>query len=290
MQTKQQIERLLASAGVSPNKRLGQNFLIDLNLVRFLVDSANITADDVVLEVGCGTGSLTEAFAEKAGAVIAVEYDRALAPIAVRQLRDAGNVTVINADILKGKSKLTGEVVSAVAEACDRLPGKLKLVANLPYSVGSVVMANLIIGPTVVDEMYVTVQKEVAHRMIAVAGDKRYGTLSILMNATGDVKIIRNLPPSVFWPAPQVESTIVRFCRQQEKVRRIADMQILHDVIALFMGHRRKTIRACVKFAAGGLAGIDWPDVMERARVNPTDRPEQLPADKYVAMANLCNI
>ena len=290
MQTKQQIERLLASVGASPNKRLGQNFLIDLNLARFLVDSANITSDDVVLEVGCGTGSLTEAFAEKAGVVIAVEYDRALAPIAARQLCDAGNVIIINADILKGKSTLTGEVVSAVSDACADFPGKLKLVANLPYNVGSVVMANLIIGPTVVDEMYVTVQKEVAHRMIAVVGDKCYGTLSILMGAAGDVKIIRNLPPSVFWPAPKVESTIVRFYRQQEKVRLISDMQVLHDVIALFMCHRRKTLRACVKFATGVLADVDWPGVMESACVNPTDRPERLSADKYVAMSNLCSM
>ena len=125
MQTKQQIEQLLASAGVEPNKRLGQNFLIDLNLMRLLVDSANIGNDDIVLEVGCGTGSLTQGLAERAGKVIAVELDKTLAKIAARELANAGNVEVINADILENKNTINRTISDAIELARKKLPGKI---------------------------------------------------------------------------------------------------------------------------------------------------------------------
>ena len=112
MQTKRQIQQLLASAGASPNKQLGQHFLIDLNLMRLLVDSADITTDDVVLEVGCGTGSLTEALAERAGKVVSVEVDRALAEIARTRLAKAGNVEIINADALESKAATTVDMAA----------------------------------------------------------------------------------------------------------------------------------------------------------------------------------
>ena len=113
-QTKQQIQQLLSSAGTSPNKRLGQNFLIDLNLMRLLLDEASIGGSDIVLEVGCGTGSMTEALAAAAASVIAVEYDSKLAMIAARQLKEAANVEIINTDVLENKNTLCPEVAAAV--------------------------------------------------------------------------------------------------------------------------------------------------------------------------------
>jgi len=289
MQTKQQIQQLLASASFRPNKRLGQHFLIDLNLMRLLVDSANISNNDILLEVGCGTGSLTEALAEKAGYCFAVEHDQRLAEIAERELAKAENVEVINTDILESKNTISRTITEAIGLARKKYSGRVLLVANLPYNVACPVMLNLATGPTTVDCMYVTVQKEVAERMTAAAGSKNYGTLSILLAATGDVKTIRILKPTVFWPQPQVESAMVSFVRQEEKVSRILNMELFGEVVNLFMGHRRKMLKSCTKFASGKLGKIDnWSGGFQKSSVEPSNRPEQVPPQGYIAVANLC--
>jgi len=289
MHTKHQIQQLLASAGVFPNKHFGQHFLIDLNLMRVLIDSAHISGDDIVLEVGCGTGSLTEGLAERAGYCIAVEVDPTLAKIAKEQLAGKDNVNVVNTDILEGKHTISGTVTKAIEAARKKRPGRLLLVANLPYNVACPVMLNLVEGPTVVDEMYVTVQKQVAERMTAKPGRGDYGTLSIFLSATGEVKAERILKPTVFWPQPQVESAMVSFVRKEEKVSRIKSMELFGEVINLFMGHRRKMLKACTKFASGELLDIDnWPEVFEQCSIDPTQRPEKLPPQDYIAIANLC--
>ena len=287
MQTKRQIRQLLSSAGIYPNKRLGQHFLIDLNLMRLLVDSANIQKNDVVLEVGCGTGSLTEALAGKAGRTIAVEVDRNLAEIAKKRLAGTETLELIKADILESKNTISHTVTNALALACKECPGRILLVANLPYNVASPVIMNLVTGPAIADCMYVTVQKEIADRMTAGPGSSDYGILSILLSATGDVEMIRTLKPTVFWPQPQVDSAMVSFVRNRAKADRIANMELFRETVSLFMGHRRKTLMACSKLARGKLAGIaDWPEIFERCCLDPTQRPETLRAEDYIAIAN----
>jgi 16S rRNA (adenine1518-N6/adenine1519-N6)-dimethyltransferase len=290
MQTKRHIERLLATAGVTPNKRLGQNFLIDLNLMRLLIGAAHIGHDDIVLEVGCGTGSFTEGLAEAAGVVIAVEYDKKLAAIAAGQLKSAPNVKIINADVLENKNTINHEVTAAVEKARARLDGSFMLVANLPYNVAAPVMMNLITGELVADSLCVTVQKEVGDRMTAAPGSGSYGVLSVFMTAAGEAQVLRRLKPSVFWPSPEVESVMVRFRRQAERADRIHDVGLFKEVVNLFMGHRRKMLQACVKFAAGHLSAIhDWHGVFERAFVEPHHRGEELSADEFISIANICN-
>ncbi|UCF44089.1 MAG: ribosomal RNA small subunit methyltransferase A [Planctomycetota bacterium] len=289
MQTKQQIQQLLASAQVRPNKRLGQHFLIDLNLMKLLVDLANIGRQDVVLEVGCGTGSLTQALAEKAGRVLAVEMGKSMAKIAERELAEAKNIEVICTDILQTKHTLNSTVADALELACKRHAGRFLLVANLPYNVASPVILNLVAGSVRADGMYVTVQREVADRMTAACGNTDYGTLSILLAATGNVKVERRLKPTVFWPQPQVDSAMISFVRSEERQRRVANMEFFSEVVRLFMGHRRKMLKACTRFASGKLAGIEnWQDVFERASINPRSRPEQVSPEEYVAISNAC--
>ncbi len=289
MQTKRHIERLLATAGVKPNKRLGQNFLIDLNLMRLLIGAAHIKREDTILEVGCGTGSFTQGLAEAAGQVIAVEYDKKLAAIAADQLKSARNVTIINADVLENKNTICHEVAAAVEEARDRIGGRCRLVANLPYNVAAPVMMNLTTGPLVTDSMCVTVQKEVGDRMVAGPGSGNYGVLSVVMAAMGEAQVMRKLKPSVFWPRPEVESVMVRFRRQSQKAERIHDAGLFKEVVNLFMGHRRKMMQACVKFARGRLSEVkDWHDVFARAFVEPHRRGEELGTDEYISITNLC--
>ena len=288
MQTKRQIQQLLTSAGASPKKRLGQHFLIDLNLMRLLVDSANINSNDIVLEVGCGTGSLTEALIERAGMVLAVELDRTLSEITKTQLVNAENVEVINADILENKNTLSRTVTNSLESARKKYHGRILLVANLPYNAASPTILNLVTGSTVADAMFVTVQKEVADRMIAAPASSDYGTLSIFLSAVGHVKTIRVLKPTVFWPQPQVDSVMVSFVRDRAKLKRIENMELFSQTVHLFMGHRRKTLTACSKLARGELAKIDnWPEIFEICSINPAQRPEQLGAENYIAIANL---
>ena len=161
---------------------------------------AGLTEQDVVLEVGTGTGSLTEELAASSGRVITVEYDNVLYAIAKKQLAAFDNVVPFNRDVLENKNTIHAEVLEAVDKARRECPGRFLLVANLPYNVGSCVMANLITGPVLADAMFVTVQKEVADRMAAAPNHDAYGTLSILMAATGHVHFLRKLPASVFWP------------------------------------------------------------------------------------------
>jgi len=289
MQTKQDIERLLAGAGTQPKHRLGQNFLVDLNLMRLLIQDAHLNEQDIVLEVGTGTGSFSEGIAEKCGRLVTVEYDTALFNIAQTRLNQFDNVTQFNMDILENKNTIQRDVLEAVQSARNELGGRFLLMANLPYNVGSSVMANLISGPVVVDGMFATIQKEVADRMAATTGNADYGTLSILMAATGTVRFLRKLPPSVFWPRPQVDSAMVRFQRDPKKVQQIHDMQTFREVIILFMGHRRKMLKACSKFAEGNLEKVrHWADIFAEAVVDPHMRPEELTPQQYVNIANLC--
>ncbi len=307
MQTKRQIQELLTAVGVAPNRRLGQHFLVDLNLMRLLIESAGIGPGDVVLEVGTGTASLTEALAEQAGSVVTVELDRTLAGIAQSQLAGATNVQALNTDALSNKGSIAPAVIEAVEAARARLAemgrigpmrpigpvaaqSRFMLVANLPYDVASPIMINLVKGPLIVDAMCVTVQKEVAERMVASPGSRDYGTVSIFLQATGKVEMVRTLPASAFWPPPQVESAVVRYVRDLVKSQSIVDINLFGAVVNLFIGHRRKMLRACAKGAPPELGGRDiWPEIFERCAVDPTRRPEELSPDQYVALANACH-
>jgi 16S rRNA (adenine1518-N6/adenine1519-N6)-dimethyltransferase len=162
-------------------------------------------------------------------------------------------------------------------------------VSNLPYDVASSVMIDLVKGPMTADAMFVTVQKEVAERMTAPPGGRAYGTLSIFLQATGEVELMRRLKPSVFWPPPGVDSAVIRYVRDPAKSRRILDMDVLDGVVGLFIGHRRKMLRACIKQAPPELGGRDlWLKFFEQHAIDPTHRPEELSPDQYVDLADSC--
>jgi len=289
MQTKSQIQQLLATRGLLPNRRLGQNFLIDLNLMNVLLNAADIQKSDTVLEVGPGTGSLTVELAGRAGRVIAVEFDSGLAQIAAEQLASVENLRLINEDILKDKNNLNPKVINHLRESAKTLGGRLMLVSNLPYKVASPVMMNLTIKTPSVDAMCVTIQKEVAQRMTASAGDKHYGSLSIFLAATGSVETLRNLKPSVFWPQPQINSAMIGYRRDEQKSENIKNMELFHDLVSALMNHRRKMVRSIHRFAPPSLQNIDnWPRLLESACIDPESRPEKIPPEQFVQLANLC--
>lgn len=281
--TKQQLEQFLNQAGVTPRRQWGQNFLIDLNLMRLLVDTAQLQGNETVLEVGAGTGSLTDLVAPRAGRVIAVEIDKTLAAVAAEELRQHNNVTLMNTDILSSKHAINNMVLDAVAASQAELQGPFIMIANLPYQVSAPLMMNLLFGNLTCQAMYVTVQLEVATRMTAAPGTKEFGPLSILLQATGQVRQIRKIKPTAFWPMPNVFSAMVRWQRDDALNNQIRDIQALKKIVDLLLGHRRKTIKSCLSL---GQIECDPIPLSQELRIDLNARAETLSVEKFVQVAN----
>ena len=207
--------------GIEPATRHGQNFLIDLNLQQMIVDAAELTKDDVVLEVGTGTGGLTAILAQRSAAVVTVEIDGHLFELASELLFDCPNVTMLHFDALHNKNQFDPRVMEAVGRRLAEAPGRrFKLAANLPYNIATPVLSNLLLAEHVPDAMVATIQKELAERIVAQPWTKDYGALSAWMQCQATTEIVRIMPPSVFWPLPKVDSAIVRITVDRGPPRR----------------------------------------------------------------------
>lgn len=236
--------KLFKDHGFNPRRDLGQNFLIDINLVEFAVRAAELSKDDIVLEVGPGTGGMTTFMAEQAGKVICVEIDRNMFALATKATEDCDNVTLLNRDILKNKNTISPEVTELLhTELAARPNSQLKLVANLPYNVATPVISNLVASDLPWQKMVCTIQLELGERMIAEPGTSNYGALSVWLQSQCSVKIIRRLGPKVFWPRPKVDSAIVSLWRHDGRGDRILDKPFFLDFLRRLFHHRRKLLR-----------------------------------------------
>lgn len=234
-----------AEAGVDVKAKHGQNFLIDLNLLGILVDAAELDPRDVVLEVGTGTGSLTGLIAQRAAAVVSVEIDPQMHQLASEELFGLPNVVLLQQDALANKHTLSPAVVSAVEEQLHAGPARrLKLVANLPYNVATPILANLLSSPICPVSMTVTIQKELADRITARPSTKDFSALSVWMQSQCRARIVRTLPPTVFWPRPKVTSAILHLDVDAERRNQLADPQYFHDFVRQLFCHRRKLLRS----------------------------------------------
>ena len=304
VQSKNELRDLLAKARVALRPRLGQNFLIDANLMQLLVKTANLRPEDTVLEVGAGTGSLTELLAQSCGAVVAVEVDRRLADITRRRLSDYTNVDLICQNALQ-ESKLSMDMTLQLTNNLARLGGRLLLVANLPYNLASPLLSEGICGELPFAEMYFTVQREVADRILSPARRKSYGLLSIVFQAAGRVRRIRNVPPAAFWPEPKIDSTILSWIRATEALEPNPDgkkgigatapiatevLLTVRDVAKVLLHYRRKKISSCIALKQDSpLTITDLNRALAVTGIDSDLRAEQLCVEQYIALAQAIN-
>ncbi len=277
-QTKSFLLQRFREMGIQPATRHGQNFLIDLNLQQLIVDSADLSAQDVVLEVGTGTGALTALMAQRAGAVVTVEIDGHLFELASELLLDCDNVTMLQQDALKNKNTFAPQVLDTLGAALAQDPSRrLKLVANLPYNVATPVLSNLLSCPYVPHLMVATIQKELAERMVAAPWSKDYGALSAWVQCQADTDIVRIMPPSVFWPPPKVESAIVRIAMDRARRDQVPDLRYFHQFVKAIFIHRRKFLRANVVAAMKKfLSKAEVDAILATMNLPPDARAEQL--------------
>lgn len=277
-QTKSFLMQKLQEIGVEPATRHGQNFLIDLNLLEMIVDTAEIDKRDVVLEVGTGTGSLTSLMAPKAAEVITAEIDGHLFELASEELLDHTNVTALNIDALKNKNQFSQELLATIEEKLahdsDR---RLKLVANLPYNVATPILSNLLLTDFTPHTMVATIQKELADRIVAQPWTKDYSALSVWIQSQCQAEIVRIMPPSVFWPAPKVHSAIIKLVVDPSKRAEIPDLRYFHQFVKAIFLHRRKFLRANIVAAMKAHLSKEQIDVvLEGMQLTPDTRTEQL--------------
>lgn len=275
-------------AGIRPDTRHGQNFLVDLNLVRLLVDAAQLDRRDVVLEVGTGTGSLTAMLAARAGAVVSAEISSELHQLAGEELVDCPNVTLLQLDALKNKHRLHPELLEAVRRYLGPDPARrLKLVANLPYNVATPIVSNLLSWEVRPYSMTVTIQKELADRIIARPKTKDYSALSVWIQSQCTAEVVRILPPTVFWPRPKVHSAIIHIVPDESLRSRIADPSFFHTFVRDIFLHRRKFLRGSLLSVYKRQLGKEAIDrLLDALQLDTSARAEELEIEQLLQLSD----
>ncbi|GHP13124.1 ribosomal RNA small subunit methyltransferase A [Lentilactobacillus fungorum] len=269
---------------LSAKKSLGQNFLVDLNILTKIVEAAKIKKTDDVIEIGPGIGGLTEQLAQSAHQVLGFEIDQNLLPVLKETLAPYDNIQILNQDILKAN------LPKIVAEL---LPGDrpLKVVANLPYYITTPIVMNLLASPLHFESIVVMMQKEVAERLTASPSTKAYGSLSVIVQEMNQVDISFIVPKTAFIPQPKVDSAIVRLTKRENRsVKPFDEKRFAGFVRGCFM-HQRKTLwnNLLGFFGKADDTKETITKVLNSVQINPTDRAEQLTVTQFVQLCNACH-
>jgi 16S rRNA (adenine1518-N6/adenine1519-N6)-dimethyltransferase len=288
-QTLSYLRNIFQARGIRPKNKLGQSFLIDLNLLDVILRTAGLTQDDMVLEIGAGTGSLTTRLAGEAGAVLSVEIDPDFFALAKEMTKALPNVTLLHVDILKNKNTLNPVVLATLANLQDRSGRvQLKLVANLPYAVAAPALANLLLSDFAFERMVVMVQSEIADRLLAAPGCKEYGALAVLLQSLADIEAVRRrVPPTVFWPRPQVESAIILIQPNVLKRAHVGDVARFRNFLRDLYTQRRKNLRsALTSFPNRRREKADVDRTLAEIGLPGTVRAEELTAEQHLQLCN----
>lgn len=266
--------------GFNFQKKFGQNFLIDDHVINKIINGAEVTKDDFVLEIGPGIGTMTQYLAEAAREVAAVEIDKKLIPILGETLSAYDNVTIINEDILK---------VDIRALALEKNGGKpIKVVANLPYYITTPIIMGLFESHVPIDNITVMVQKEVADRMKVGPGSKDYGALSLAVQYYAKPYLVANVPANCFIPRPNVDSAVIRLTRHEHPVVEVEDETLMFNIIRGSFNQRRKTLQNGLKNS--GLFPLSKEEIVTsiiEAGLPETVRGEALTLEQFANLANI---
>lgn len=261
-------------------KKFGQNFLIDTTVLDRIIDAAQITREDCVLEIGPGIGTMTQYLAERAGSVVAVEIDKNLIPILEETLAAYDNVTVINEDILK---------VDVAKLAEEKNGGRpIKVVANLPYYITTPIIMGLFEKQVPLKSITIMVQKEVADRMQVGPGTKDYGALSLAVQYYAKPEIVANVPPNCFIPRPNVGSAVIRLTRYEQPPVSVRDEKRMFAIIRASFNQRRKTLVNGLGNAPElGVSKEQAAAALEKMQLSPTVRGEALTLAEFARLSDL---
>lgn len=266
-----QVKKLLSDFNIKPRKRLGQHFLIANSYLERIVEHAEITSDDVVLEPGAGMGNLTQLLARKAGKVLAVELDKKLCDCLKTIFKDDPKVRIIESDVLKLKFKdFIGE-------------GPLKIVGNPPYYISSQFLEKLVEERQYISSAFLSLQREYFERMISKPGNKSYSRLSIFVQTFFDVKPLFKIPRSCFYPKPEVESVFFKLSPKSNL--EIKDHRILDELTREFFQKRRKRLARIVKDSTK-LQGWGIIEILQQMHIDLNKRPEDISVEEYIKIAN----
>ncbi len=274
-------KEIISKYGFKFSKSLGQNFLIDENILFKIIDGADITEDDVVLEIGPGIGTLTQGLAEKASKVVAVEIDKKLIPILKQTLSPYTNVEIINNDVLKL------DLLKLVKEKSPNKP--VKVIANLPYYVTTPIVMKFLEEKIPLENMVVMIQKEVADRMQAKPGTKDYGALSVAVQYYSEPKIITKVPRTVFMPQPNVESTVIKLEILKEPRVKVPNEQLMFNIVKAAFGKRRKTLLNALTSSTLGLDKDTVRNILKESGIKEERRGETLSIEEYAILAREFN-
>jgi 16S rRNA (adenine1518-N6/adenine1519-N6)-dimethyltransferase len=266
--------------GFDFQKKFGQNFLIDAHVLEKIIDAAEITKEDCVLEIGPGIGTMTQYLAERAGRVIAVEIDENLIPILQETLQEYDNVRIIQADVLKL------DLEALVQEENQGKP--IKVVANLPYYITTPIIMGLFEHHVPLQNITVMVQKEVADRMQVGPGTKDYGALSLAVQYYVKPYIVANVPPNCFIPRPGVASAVIRLTRYEEPPVKVQDERMMFRLIRASFNQRRKTLVNGIGNAAEvPYTKEDTIRALQELGLSPTIRGEALTLEQFAALSDV---
>ena len=261
-------------------KKYGQNFLVDPHVLEKIMDAAQITKEDCVVEIGPGIGTMTQYLAERAGEVVAVEIDKNLIPILEETLSEYDNVTVINDDILKV------DLNSIVEEKNQGKP--VKIVANLPYYITTPIIMGLFENHVPLKSITVMVQKEVADRMQVGPGTKDYGALSLAVQYYAKPEIVAIVPPNCFIPRPNVGSAVIRLTRYEAPPVCVKNEKFMFSLIRASFNQRRKTLANSLANAQNlSLSREKVTRTLEGMGLSPTIRGEALTLEQFASLADL---
>jgi 16S rRNA (adenine1518-N6/adenine1519-N6)-dimethyltransferase len=261
--TGREIREVLDRAGVLPSKQLGQNFLIDPNMARWIVSQLEVTPDDAVVEVGPGTGSLSEHLVGKVRRLILIEFDSRLAAALTARYRDDPSVEVHHADGVKFDSRLLFK------------HGPLKFLGNLPYSCGGAIMKNLLSRPHPFQRAVIMLQKEVIDRLAAKPGTKDYGILSLRTQANWQVASLRTVPPEAFYPQPKIDSSVAVLTPRVTGLPTF-DYRLFDELVRRGFAQRRKQLKKQLP------DGPAWEETTHQLGVSATVRGEELTLEQWV--------